>query len=359
MKTITFLLVLTSAAWAQQPTSAKVSNARIETRASGGDLVRSFQSLVATQNEAAWAGYTVPIVEGQGQHCCWNCNNGNCCSGCALESRDGSRDGVLFNSAVPATPVKLEGPREMLVLFRVRLKAVEKIRTFTEDCQVDAGGLVVTLFTGVSAEQSVALLSTFVVTPAEKDERSRMDSAISAIGIHAGAAADQALESFVAPAQPEIVRDKASFWLGNARGQRGYLVLKRMADTDPSDAVRDKVTFALSQSKEPAAMQTLIEMAKNDKASRVRSQALFWLAQKAGRNAIASIDDAIANDPDTAVKKKAVFALSQLPKEDGVPKLIQVARTNTNPVVRKEAMFWLGQSKDQRAIAFFEEILAK
>ena len=52
-----------------------------------------------------------------------------------------------------------------------------------------------------------------------------------------------------------------------------------------------------------------------------------------------------------------MFALSQLPKDDGVPKLITVARTNTNAVVRKEAMFWLGQSKDPRAVAFFEEVL--
>jgi len=52
-----------------------------------------------------------------------------------------------------------------------------------------------------------------------------------------------------------------------------------------------------------------------------------------------------------------VFALSQLPKEDSVPMLINIARRNTNPVVRKEAMFWLGQSKDPRAVAYFEEVL--
>jgi HEAT repeat protein len=59
------------------------------------------------------------------------------------------------------------------------------------------------------------------------------------------------------------------------------------------------------------------------------------------------------------VKKGAVFALSQLPKDEGVPLLIQVARTNANPAVRKQAMFWLGQTKDPRALKFFEEILFK
>ena len=54
-----------------------------------------------------------------------------------------------------------------------------------------------------------------------------------------------------------------------------------------------------------------------------------------------------------------MFALSQLPTDDGVPRLIDVARTNRNPAVRKQAIFWLGQSRDPRALAFFEEVLAR
>jgi hypothetical protein len=34
-----------------------------------------------------------------------------------------------------------------------------------------------------------------------------------------------------------------------------------------------------------------------------------------------------------------------------------VAKANRNPEVRKQAMFWLGQSKDPRAIRFFEMVL--
>jgi HEAT repeat protein len=86
---------------------------------------------------------------------------------------------------------------------------------------------------------------------------------------------------------------------------------------------------------------------------------LFWLAQKAGKEAMAVISGAIDNDPDTEVKKKAVFALSQLPKDEGVPRLMEVARNNRNPAVRKQAMFWLGESKDPRAVKFFEEILSR
>ena len=42
-----------------------------------------------------------------------------------------------------------------------------------------------------------------------------------------------------------------------------------------------------------------------------------------------------------------------------VPKLIEVARSNKNPAVRKQAMFWLGQSRDPRALEFFQEVLAR
>ena len=103
----------------------------------------------------------------------------------------------------------------------------------------------------------------------------------------------------------------------------------------------------------------MITLAKDDRSSHVRSQALFWLAQTAGAKVADMISQAVLNDPDTEVKKRAVFALSQLPKDEGVPRLIEVARTNKNVEVRKQAMFWLGQSKDARALAFFEEVLAR
>ena len=91
--------------------------------------------------------------------------------------------------------------------------------------------------------------------------------------------------------------------------------------------------------------------------ARVRGDALFWVAQRAGEKAVPAIATALENDPDTEVKKRAVFALSQLPKDEGVPLLIEIARNNRNLEVRRQAMFWLGQSKDPRAVSFFEQVL--
>jgi HEAT repeat protein len=182
---------------------------------------------------------------------------------------------------------------------------------------------------------------------------------VSAIALHEGAAADSALDALTTAPQPESIRRKAVFWLGNARGRHGYETLTRILRDDPSDKVREHAIFALTQSKEPGAIETMVKIAHEDRSAHVRGQALFWLAHTAQRKIAADeIARAVDNDPQTEVKKRAVFALSQLPNGEGVPKLIDLAKTNRNAEVRKQAMFWLGQSKDPRALDFFQQVLS-
>ncbi len=328
------LLLATAALAAQTP---KWANARVETRAVTA-LEREFKTLVGAQTAPAWIAYSVPMVAGRHQMCGGHVH---------LEAtpRGAYDSGTSF----------LEGPTNLFVFFRIENGAVDKIRTLSEECQIDAGGLAVYWLTGVRPEESIGLLSSYL--DAATDRKS--DAPLSAIAMHASPAADAALDRFTAATQPEQRRMQAIFWLGVARGRHGYEVVKRLAETDASDKVRERAIFALTQSKEPQAIEAIIAVAKNDRSVRVRSQALFWLGQKAGQKAVAAIREAIDNDPETEVKKKAVFALSQLPKDEGVPLLIQVARTNRNPEVKKQAFFWLGQSKDPRALGFFTEVLAK
>jgi HEAT repeat protein len=256
--------------------------------------------------------------------------------------------------------VRLEGSTHLVVLFRVAQKAVGKVRTFSADCELDAGGVAFHWLTDVRVNESLALLERFA-SANESDSESRRvaENSVSAIALHSDAGADAALERLSASDRRENVRRQAIFWMGNARGRRGYDQLLRILREDPGDKIRERAIFALTQSKEPDAVRTIISVARDDKSAHVRGQALFWLAQKAGREATAAISEAIENDPETEVKRRAVFALSQLPKDEGVPMLIQVARSNRNPAVRKQAMFWLGQSKDPRAVKFFEDVLTR
>ena len=341
----------------------QVGNARVTTQPAGS-LQQTFRSAVAAQADVRWIGYTVPVVDGERVMCCYGSgtrwindtvrsSGSDCCATCGLEPENQS---ITRAPAPPAGPVKLEGSGQMIVLFRVSGKEVERIRVFSEECALDAGGREVVWLTGVRPADSVALLESLVSMQEDRSNRAG-DGAISAIALHGDPAADAALERLLAPAQPQHVRAKIPFWLGNSRGRRGFELLQRVLRSDPSPDVRKKAVFGLSQSKEPNTVSTLIDTARGHEDAAVRGEAVFWLAQKAGSRAAAAITERIEQDPETEVKKRAVFALSQLPKDEGVPLLIKVARTNTNPVVRKQAMFWLGQSKDARAIEFFAEVL--
>ena len=339
----------------------RIANARTETRSAAQGLEREVRA-VAARSGAVWIGYRMPMVAGPRQMCCFDtiADGDACCGVCRLD-----RGGVSMSRGETrdrrASRITLEPPTEFLILARLEGGVVDRLRTFTPDCDIDATDMPLVWFNDVKADDSLAWLASLVTAASEVVERRQRvaKTAISAVAMHETTAADRILEGFVAPARPEWLRSDTAFWLGSQRGETGARLLARLVAQDPSDKVREKVTFGLSVSDLPAALTTLIATARDDRSTKVRSQALFWLAQKAGKEAIAVIAGAIDNDPDTEVKKKAVFALSQMPKEEAVPRLMEVARTNRNPEVRKQAMFWLGQSHDPRAVKFFEEILLK
>ena len=360
-------LVIVPAARAQQP---RLTNGRIIAQPVTG-LQQAFRAAVAGRPDGAWIGYSVPVVEGNRTMCCYgsgttsfsgtisSSGNQSCCGTCRLEP---SLEGTMMTSrppqSHPAGAVTLEGADAMVLLFRVANRQVERVRVFSEDCELDAGGREVVWLTGVKPGESLALLESLISAQLSGERKDRVvDGAITAIALHEDVTATASLERLLAASQPQHVRAKVPFWLGNTRGRRGLEILQRVVQDDPSTEVRKKAVFGISQSREPQGVDILIDNARNNPESAIRAESIFWLAQKAGNKATAAISERIEKDPDTEVKKKAVFALSQLPTDEGVPLLLQIARTHTNPAVRKQAMFWLGQSKDPRALEFFAEVL--
>jgi len=354
-----FALFGAAAAAAAQP--ARFANARLETRPAAGGLEKTVRALAAGSDAPSWVAWPVPTVGRNHHMCCYgsldDLDSSPCSGRCYLEGEN--RHAVVIGNGDSDCRDR-SGSAEMLVLLRLEGRAVGRLRTFSTDCTLDAGGLPVFWLTDVRSSESVALLEGFVSDPAfDRKHKDNGGPALGAIALHDDPRADAALEKYVAPGNPERMRKQAAFWLGNARGRRGYEVLKSLAAKEESPELRRNLTFALSQSDVPEAIETLITMARHDASSSVRGQALFWLAQKAGKKAAPAIEDAIRDDPETDVKKKAVFALTQMPGDEGVPLLIGVARNNKNPAVRKQAIFWLGQSKDPRALDFIEKILTK
>lgn len=353
------LFALSAYAWAGKP---NIVNAKLEQKSAAQGLKAAVRVLAA-RNSPAWVTYAVPIIRGEHELCCGNFWSGGAerfCGECRLESGYGTNiSRIVRNGDAEAN---LEPSGNLLVFLRVANRRVDRVRVFSEECRIDAGGRTVYWLNDVHPSESVTLLASLATGSAEEllnpaDRKRISNEATLAVALHADPSAESALESFVEPSQPDTLREHTAFWLAVIRGHAGYEVLRRLARTDPDDSFRKKLTFDLYVSKDPGAVDTLIQAARNDSSPDVRGQALFWLAQKASQEAIPAISEAVERDPNTEVKKRAVFALSRLPKDQGIPLLVQIVRSSSNPVVRKAAMFWLGQSRDPRALAFFEQIL--
>ena len=342
---------------------AQVTNGRVDVR-TGTSIEREIAA-AAQQAEPSWVAWKVPTADGRTQGCCWYSNNNDRWYGCGIEP---TQPTLATRPQPPTGPVPLEAGTTLLVMARVVPQPggsaaggkIERIRTFSDDCPLDAGGRTIRFIDSVSPEASVRWLSDYISTSLTAEPRSNSyNNALSAIANTAGSAADAALDRFVDPSQPPNVRRQAAFWIGQARGSAGFAKLKAMLGRETAADVRRTIIQAMSQSRQPEAIPTLLDIAKRDPDPSNRGEALTWLARNAGQAVTKDITAAIENDPDTRVQERAVQALSQLPKDEGVPALINIARTHKNPKVRERAMFWLGQSKDPRATRFFEEILIK
>jgi len=224
--TIASLLVTIGAAAAVAAQQPRIANGRVATQAAASPLAASFRTLVAAQPDVAWIGYFVPVADRERVMCCSGngSNDGNwssgstmsCCGACRLEQTSTGTTASPRTGA-PAAAVKLEGSERVAVLYRVADRRVDRIRVYSEDCELDAGGRAVHWLENVRPADSVALLESF--TAADAGGRNRIvDGAVSAIAQHGDPSADASLERLMATSQPESLRKKVTFWLGNARG---------------------------------------------------------------------------------------------------------------------------------------------
>jgi hypothetical protein len=334
------LLFASPAANGQQP---DIVHARLDQASASAGLSAAFASATRIESGPSWIGYAVPAVAEEGGR--GPSNHG--WSSCSADLEEGS------NHTTGSGGANEPSSRHILVFVRTHQQQIEKVRMFEGSCRVDADGMTVHWLTEVRPSESVELLRSYVTGGYGNDK----GAAVAVIASTDDPSADAAMQQFTSASSPADLRKQAVFWLGAARGRKGYEMLRTIVKLDPSDEVRDRAIFALSISPAPEAVDALIDEARHDSNSHLRGQALFWLAQKAGTKAAGVIRSATENDPDTEVKKKAVFALTQLPPDQGVPLLIEVAQSNRNSEVRKQAFFWLGQSHDARALDYIARVL--
>ena len=259
---IALLLTTAVCAFGQQP---RIQNAKLDTRAATPTLESAFRAIVQAQTEPAWIGYSIPRASRQnsGDESSW---------GCSLE------DGRSMIVRDVNTPVPLEGPTMLLVLFRVAEQKVQRVRMLAPDCLLDAGGLPFTWFNNVRPAESVALFESLV-----KDQ---VGNAIYAIAMTKDPAADAALIRLVDPSQPENVRRSATSWVGTD-------TLLNLLKNDSSERIREQAVSVLVRRKEPQAIPAVIRVAREDKSAKVRKQAMNALARSKDPAALRFFEDVL------------------------------------------------------------------
>jgi len=143
----------------------RFTNAKTETRAAGAGLQQQVREIGA-RGGVVWIGYRAPMVAGQRNMCCYDTIADNTISGgmCRLESGSGVSMNTGDIRDRNGTRIALEPATEFLVLARIENGAVTRIRTFTPDCDVDAGGMPVVWLTDVKPDDSVAWLASLVAS---------------------------------------------------------------------------------------------------------------------------------------------------------------------------------------------------
>ncbi len=251
---------LAQPAVAQQPA---VTNGTLDVQAVTGPLDREFAAAVARDAGPAWIGYAIPVARRDSSWGCW------------------SNDTRM---PAPRTgPVQLEGPDTFFVLYRIDERRVERIRMFSAECPLDAGGLTVHWLSGVRASDSVSWLATFTTGDAV---RRLANSAIAAIAMHRDVTATDRLISLARTNDSARVRSDALFWLGQRAGDRAVGTISDAIDHDPDTEVKKKAVFALSQLPKDEGVPRLIAVAQENRNSAVRKQAMFWLGQSGDPRAL-------------------------------------------------------------------------
>jgi HEAT repeat protein len=245
----------------------------------------------------------------------------------------------------------------------------------------------------VTNEESLTYLKSIVDSTSSEVNR-LAERAVFAIALHDDARVDTLLTEMVKKPLEEPLRSRAIYWLGNTaetttknalfseiardskegsdarRAAMSALSLSRSAETLPllqnlfeNLPPRDLKQRALNgigrNDNADAAASFLIKVAETDHDVEIRKTAIVSLARVPGKKSLGALVNTIDGDGQVEMQKQAVIAVGRRPKDESVPILIRTARNHPRMDVRKQAIRVLGQTGDERAVAFFGELLSK
>ena len=245
----------------------------------------------------------------------------------------------------------------------------------------------------ISNEESLNYLKSIIDSPAP--EMNRLDErAVFALALHDDARVDVLLTELIRRPVAEPTRSRAIHWLGYTpeTTAKNTLFAEIVRNTQESTEARHAAMSALAMSRSAAALALLqnlfetmptrelkrralqgiarndnndaaatylIRVAENEKDMELRKSAVANLGRIAGQKSLGALTGTVDGDADIELQKQAVAAIGRRPKDEAIPILIRTARNHPRIPVRKVAIQMLGQTGDERAVAFFRELLSK
>ena len=142
-------------------------------------------------------------------------------------------------------------------------------------------------------------------------------------------------------------------WITDVKAGESVALLATFAlDSGPTG---DGAVSALAVHGDPAAGTALDRFLTTEQPEWLRLRIVSRLAPRG----IDVLKRLISTDSSENVRRRAVSALTSVPEGAGIPVLIELVKTSQDAAIRKQAMNSLQQSRDPRALVFFEEVLKR
>ncbi|HEX3083624.1 MAG TPA: HEAT repeat domain-containing protein [Pyrinomonadaceae bacterium] len=227
------------------------------------------------------------------------------------------------------------------------------------------------------------------------------DRATYALALHDDARVEGILTELVKRPAPAAIRNRAIYWLGYTPESqaKNTLLAEIVRNTSEASEAREQAMSALALSRAATTLPVLENLyetmtssdlkrralsgiARNDNASaaatyliqvvqsssdvvlrsgdlELKKAAISGLGRIAGEKSLTALTNTLDSSPQLELQKQAVISIGRRPKDEAIPILIRTARNHPKVEVRKLAVQMLGQTRDERAAAVLNELLAK
>jgi len=242
-------------------------------------------------------------------------------------------------------------------------------------------------------EESLNYLKSLIDSPGAETNR-LADRAAFAIALHDDARVESILTELIRRPVAEPIRSRAIYWLGYApesQAKNNFLadivrnpqewgdarqqamsalglsranttlpLLENLYETMTARELKRRALSGIARNDDRDGAATyLIRIIENEKETELRKSAISSLGRIAGEKSLGALTNTLDSDAETEIQKQAVIAIGRRPKDEAIPILIRTARSHPKVQVRKVAIQMLGQTGDERAVAFFRELLSK